>query len=56
MKFMMIVKSSEKSGHPPQALMDEIDKLSNEAGNTMLAVVDLARPRWEPVSGFPVER
>ena len=27
MKFMMIVKSSEKSGHPPQALMDEINKL-----------------------------
>jgi len=36
MKFMMIVKSSEKSGHPPQALMDEIDKLSKEAGNTMI--------------------
>ena len=36
MKFMMIVKSSEKSGHPPQALMDEIDKLSTEAGNTMI--------------------
>jgi hypothetical protein len=33
---MMIVKSSEKSGHPPQALMDEIDKLSKEAGNTMI--------------------
>jgi hypothetical protein len=36
MKFMMIVKSSEKSGYPPQALMDEIDKLSKEAGNTMI--------------------
>jgi hypothetical protein len=30
MKFMMIVKSSEKSGRPPQALMDEIDKLGKE--------------------------
>jgi len=36
MKFMMIVKSSEKSGYPPQALMDELDKLSKEAGNTMI--------------------
>jgi hypothetical protein len=36
MKFMMIVKSSEKSGYPPQALMDEIDKLSKQAGNTMI--------------------
>src|SRR3984957_10043321 len=36
MKFMMIVKSSEKSGYPPQALMDEIDKLGKEAGNTMI--------------------
>jgi hypothetical protein len=31
MKFMMIVKSSEKSGYPPKALMDAIDKLSKEA-------------------------
>jgi hypothetical protein len=36
MKFMMIVKSSEKSGRPPQALMDAIDKLAQEAGSTML--------------------
>jgi len=36
MKFMMIVKSSEKSGYPPQALMDEIDKLAKGAGNTMI--------------------
>src|ERR1700736_4016579 len=36
MKFMMIVKSSEKSGRPPQALMDEIDKLSKQAGNAMI--------------------
>jgi hypothetical protein len=36
MKFMMIVKSSEKSGYPPQALMDEIDKLGKEAGNKMI--------------------
>ena len=36
MKFMMIVKSSEKSGYPPKALMDEIDKLAKEAGNTMI--------------------
>ena len=36
MKFMMIVKSSEKSGHPPQALMDELDKLAKGAGSTMI--------------------
>src|ERR1700738_1715067 len=36
MKFMMIVKSSEKSGRPPQTLMDEIDKLSKQAGNAMI--------------------
>src|SRR5438270_7394054 len=36
MKFMMIVKSSEKSGLPPQALMDEIDKLAKAAGNSMI--------------------
>src|SRR5690349_21471440 len=36
MKFMMIVKSSERSGHPPQVLMDEIDKLSKQAGNKMI--------------------
>jgi len=31
MRFMMIVKSSESSGRPPQALMDAIDKLGQEA-------------------------
>ena len=36
MKFMMIVKSSERSGRPPQALMDEIDKLAKGAGNKMI--------------------
>ena len=36
MKFMMIVKSSERSGHPPQALMDEMDKLAKQSGNKMI--------------------
>src|SRR5260370_25350040 len=31
MKFMMIVKSAERSGRPPKELMDAIDKLSEEA-------------------------
>ncbi len=31
MRFMMIVKSAETSGLPPQALMDAIGKLSEEA-------------------------
>ena len=31
MKFMMIVKSAERSGFPPKELMDAIDKLSEEA-------------------------
>lgn len=31
MRFMMIVKSSEKSGFPPKPLMDAIGKLSEEA-------------------------
>ena len=31
MKFMMIVKSAERSGFPPKELMDAIDKLSQEA-------------------------
>lgn len=31
MKFMMIVKSAERSGYPPKELMDAIDKLSKEA-------------------------
>src|SRR5262249_3087025 len=38
MRFMMIVKSAEKSGPPPKALMDAIAKLSEEAtkAGTML--------------------
>ncbi len=31
MKYMMIVKSAERSGFPPQALMEAIDKLSQDA-------------------------
>lgn len=31
MQFMMLVKSSEKSGPPPQALMDAIAKISADA-------------------------
>ncbi len=31
MKFMMIVKSAERFGHPPKELMEAIDKLSEEA-------------------------
>jgi hypothetical protein len=31
MRFMMMVKSSEKSGPPPKALMDAIARLSQEA-------------------------
>jgi hypothetical protein len=31
MKFMMIVKSAERSGFPPKELMDAIDKLSEES-------------------------
>ena len=31
MKFMMIVKSAERSGFPPKELMDAIDHLSQEA-------------------------
>jgi len=44
MKFMMIVKSAERSGRPPQALMDAIDKLSEEANKagTMVASGGLA--------------
>jgi hypothetical protein len=33
MRFMMIVKSAERSGFPPKELMDAIDKLSKEAEN-----------------------
>lgn len=31
MKFMMLVKSAENSGRPPQELMDAIGKLGAEA-------------------------
>ena len=31
MKFMMIVKHSEKQGPPPQALMDAINKLAEQS-------------------------
>ena len=31
MRFMMIVKSAERSGPPPKALMDAIAKLSDDA-------------------------
>ena len=31
MKFMMIVKSAERSGFPPPALMEAINKLSQDA-------------------------
>jgi hypothetical protein len=34
MKFMMLVKSSEKKGPPPQALMDAIAKISQEAAQS----------------------
>ncbi len=38
MRFMMIVKHSEKQGPPPQALMDAMDQLAEEAtkAGTML--------------------
>jgi len=34
MRFMMIVKSAERSGPPPKELMDAIDKLSEEAAKS----------------------
>ena len=34
MKFMMIVKSAERSGLPPKELMEAIDKLSQDAAKT----------------------
>ena len=34
MKFMMIVKSAERSGLPPKELMDAIDHLSQDAAKT----------------------
>jgi hypothetical protein len=45
MRFMMLVKHAEKlSGPPPQALMDAIDKLTEESkrDNTMVAAGGLA--------------
>ena len=44
MQFMMIVKSAERSGRPPQALMEAIDKLGQEAvkAGTMVASGGLA--------------
>jgi hypothetical protein len=44
MKFMMIVKSKERSEPPPKALMDAIDKLGQEAmsAGTMLGSGGLA--------------
>jgi len=44
MRFMMIVKSAERSGPPPQQLMDAIAKLSEEAvkAGTMIASGGLA--------------
>jgi hypothetical protein len=33
MRFMMIVKSAERSGFPPKELMEAIGKLSEEASN-----------------------
>jgi hypothetical protein len=34
MRYMMIVKSAERSGPPPRELMDAIDKLSEEAAKS----------------------
>ena len=44
MRFMMIVKSAERSGPPPQALMEAIDKLGQEAvkAGSMIASGGLA--------------
>src|SRR5437660_9763237 len=44
MKFMMIVKSAARSGRPPQALMEAIDQLGQEAvkAGTMVASGGLA--------------
>ena len=44
MRFMMIVKSSERSGFPPKELMDAIGKLSEDAAKagTMLGSGGLA--------------
>jgi hypothetical protein len=44
MRFMMLVKHAELSGPPPQALMDAIDKLGEEAkrDNSMVVSGGLA--------------
>lgn len=34
MRFMMIVRSAERSGRPPKELMDAIDKLGEEAAKS----------------------
>jgi hypothetical protein len=39
MRFMMLVKHKELSGPPPKALMDAIDKLSEEAAKNKTMVV-----------------
>ncbi len=41
MKFMMIVKSKERSGFPPKELMDAIAKLGEEVVNVIAAGADL---------------
>jgi hypothetical protein len=38
MRFMILVKSTETSGPPPQALMDAIAKLGEEAGRAGVRV------------------
>lgn len=38
MRFMMIVKSAERSGFPPKELMEAIGKLSEEASNASTMV------------------
>jgi hypothetical protein len=44
MRFMMIVRSAERSGRPPKELMDAIDKLGEEAvkSGTMIGSGGLA--------------
>jgi hypothetical protein len=44
MRFMMMVKSAENSGVPPQSLMDAIDKMTQEAvkNGTMVLAGGLA--------------
>jgi len=57
MRFMMIVKSAERSGFPPKELMEAIGKLSEEASNagTMVGSGGLGPTAWGPESGFPVD-